>query len=58
MFTQIWLRACPKCHGDLVLEQDYYGVAQTCIQCGFSREMTMQPKSSRRLAAASVTKAA
>jgi len=28
------LKACPKCQGDLVYHQDYYGTFWTCIQCG------------------------
>ncbi len=34
-----WLKSCPKCHGDLCLEQDHYGTFQTCLQCGFLREL-------------------
>ena len=32
----IWLKACPKCRGDMVLDTDYYGHYVSCIQCGNS----------------------
>ena len=28
------LRGCPKCHGDLFLGEDIYGVYLSCVQCG------------------------
>lgn len=31
----LWLRACPRCAGDLMEEQDYRGeVWIACLQCG------------------------
>jgi hypothetical protein len=30
-----WLRACPRCQGDLHEEKDIHGVMVTCIQCGY-----------------------
>ena len=30
----ILLKACPRCHGDLYLEEDYYGRYFNCLQCG------------------------
>ena len=32
-----WLKSCPKCRGDLCLEQDHYGTFQTCLQCSYLR---------------------
>jgi len=32
----MWLKSCPRCHGDLVLDSDYYGSYVSCIQCGAS----------------------
>ncbi len=29
-----WLKACPRCQGDLHAEKDFYGVYVACIQCG------------------------
>ena len=30
-----WLKACPRCYGDLHEERDFYGVYLACIQCGY-----------------------
>jgi hypothetical protein len=30
----IWLRSCPRCHGDLTVESDIYGRYLSCLQCG------------------------
>jgi uncharacterized Zn finger protein len=30
----LMLKACPRCHGDLVLEQDGTSSYLTCVQCG------------------------
>jgi len=30
----MWLKACPLCRGDLILDSDYYGPSVSCIQCG------------------------
>jgi hypothetical protein len=30
----MWLKGCPKCHGDLYESRDYYGRYVTCLQCG------------------------
>lgn len=30
-----WLKACPRCRGDLHEEGDIYGVYVACIQCGY-----------------------
>ncbi len=35
----VWLKACPKCQGDLFLDQDHYGKFKTCVQCGYLREV-------------------
>ncbi len=33
----IWrLRACPKCHGDMLVDNDdLVGKVEACLQCGF-----------------------
>ncbi|MFQ6026434.1 MAG: hypothetical protein ACE5Q6_02840 [Dehalococcoidia bacterium] len=28
-----WLKACPKCHGDLYESRDEYGTFISCMQC-------------------------
>ena len=30
-----WLKACPRCRGDLHEEKDLYGAYVSCIQCGY-----------------------
>jgi hypothetical protein len=30
-----WLKACPRCRGDLHDEKDFYGAYVGCIQCGY-----------------------
>lgn len=30
-----WLKACPRCVGDLRAEKDIYGAYVACIQCGY-----------------------
>jgi hypothetical protein len=31
----LWLKACPRCHGDLALAEDMYGRFVSCLQCGY-----------------------
>ena len=35
----VWLKGCPKCKGDLYLDQDTYGKFQSCLQCGYIRDL-------------------
>jgi hypothetical protein len=35
----IWLKECPRCQGDLILDQDHYGKYKTCVQCGYLRDV-------------------
>ena len=30
-----WLKACPRCRGDLHEESDFFGTYVACIQCGY-----------------------
>jgi len=30
----MWLKACPRCHGDLLRQSDIYGPYVGCLQCG------------------------
>ena len=32
------LKACPRCGGDLSIDQDVYGVEILCLQCGYRQE--------------------
>lgn len=31
----MWLKACPRCAGDLLLQSDFYGSNVACLQCGY-----------------------
>ena len=35
----MWLKGCPKCHGDLYLDSDGYGTFVECLQCGLLRDL-------------------
>ena len=37
-----FLKACPKCHGDLYLERDGYGAYIERLQCGLLRDLVAQ----------------
>jgi hypothetical protein len=39
----IWLKGCPQCHGDLILESDFDGTRAKCLQC--AREFATVPVS-------------
>jgi hypothetical protein len=39
----MWLKACPRCLGDLISESDFYGSYVVCLQCG--REFSRVPAS-------------
>jgi len=45
-----WLKACPRCRGDLHQESDFYGPYVACIQCGYvlnaSEEETLRLRQS------------
>ncbi len=34
-----WLKACPRCHGDLYREKDVFGSYVSCLQCGHELSM-------------------
>jgi hypothetical protein len=31
----MWLKACPRCAGDLLRQSDFYGSYVSCLQCGY-----------------------
>ena len=35
----LYLKSCPKCRGDMYLEQDNYGRYRQCLQCGFIHDL-------------------
>ena len=38
----LYMKACPRCHGDVKLDRDNYGVYAKCLQCGFNRDFTIK----------------
>ena len=35
----IWFKSCPRCEtGDIVREQDQYGLYTRCLQCGYVKD--------------------
>jgi PHP family Zn ribbon phosphoesterase len=32
--NQFYFKACPKCRGDMYLDEDAYSVFTKCLQCG------------------------
>ena len=35
----LFLKVCPKCHGDMYLDRDQYGAFIECLQCGLLRDI-------------------
>ena len=35
----VLLKACPRCHGDIVVHIDVFGRYMSCLQCGFQRDV-------------------
>jgi hypothetical protein len=38
----LYIKACPRCHGDIKLDRDNYGVFAKCLQCGFNRDFSLK----------------
>jgi len=36
-------RTCPRCHGSMIIETDWYGAFSTCICCGYVHEAVKNP---------------
>ena len=39
----IYFGACPKCHGDVMLNRDGFGSFLSCLQCGLMRDVESKP---------------
>jgi uncharacterized Zn finger protein (UPF0148 family) len=48
--AMLFLRACPKCGGDLFMDRDMYGGYVKCLQCGLMRytEEEQRPAARKR----------
>lgn len=55
----VWLKECPRCDGDLFLDQDCYGKFKTCVQCGYMKDLAeASPEEAPFIAPATGTDAA
>jgi len=36
------IKGCPKCSGDMFIEQGEFGWNEHCLQCGFLREVQFE----------------
>ena len=39
----LYLKACPKCMGDVIVDNDPYGWFFKCLQCGLLRDLAPAP---------------
>jgi DNA-directed RNA polymerase subunit M/transcription elongation factor TFIIS len=35
----LYLKGCPRCHGDLYLDRDSHGTFRQCLQCGWIQDV-------------------
>ena len=40
--SMVYLKACPKCLGDLTVAKDGYGTFISCLQCGFMKDLEVK----------------
>ena len=36
----LYLKSCIRCKGDVHLNSDWYGEVMTCLQCGWSKDVS------------------
>jgi hypothetical protein len=41
-------KSCPRCKGDLFIDEDTDKCYEKCLQCGYEREMVRVPLKKRR----------
>lgn len=46
----IYLKGCPRCHGDLYLDRDSNGPFRQCLQCGYIKDIILAPAVATRQA--------
>ncbi len=39
-----FLKACPKCHGDIYIDRDIYGSFAECLQCGLLGDLKVNER--------------
>ncbi|MDP6072737.1 MAG: hypothetical protein QGG34_14465 [SAR202 cluster bacterium] len=35
----LFLKGCPRCQGDMHINEDLYGRYRKCLQCGYMRDL-------------------
>jgi hypothetical protein len=48
----LYLKACPRCHGDVELGSDMYGRFLACLQCGYVIDTREEALAALKLATA------
>ena len=43
-------RRCPKCGGNLIIDRDYHGWYEQCLQCAFMHDLGVIYESRKRVA--------
>ncbi len=38
------LKECPRCHGDVYIDHDYYDWFMECLQCGYTASLNSVPE--------------
>ena len=38
VYAMIKFKVCPRCHGDLYLNEDTFGKYLNCLQCGYMKD--------------------
>ncbi len=62
VYAMIKFKVCPRCHGDLYLNEDIFGKYVNCLQCGYMKDSEppalTKKETERRLAATAGREAA
>ncbi len=53
--AMVFLKACPKCRGDLAMASDIYGDFLACLQCGLIKERAKKEAPGKRSAVSDPT---
>jgi len=35
----MWFKACPRCKGEWIVDEEIWGKRILCLQCGFSKDL-------------------
>jgi DNA-directed RNA polymerase subunit M/transcription elongation factor TFIIS len=54
----LFFKSCPKCRGDMFLDQDVYGSYRQCLQCGKVQDLDTPAAATGLSAPAQVAKKA